>query len=192
MFLASFVACWHCAFEAQPGMNFLALASTVVTPHNHTVRIARNVSRRRCKYVQMVSSLGFLAPGISGSWSNYVQHALCWPNIIKYPCCQGQPFCSSHGKTVHLATAPGKPGTWLSLKKIAFPWRKVSLGNHHLWKKWRDSHGWASMTRRRAPNSQTPLLGTDTEGWTKNNPKASPGINMYTVYTILKFMVDFF
>ena len=48
------------------------------------------------------------------------------------------------------------------------------------------------MTRRRAPNSQTPLLGTDTEGWTKNNPKASPGINMYTVYTILKFMVDFF
>ena len=124
MFLASFVACWHCAFEAQPGMNFLALASTVVTLHNHTVRIARNLSRRRCKYVQMVSSLGFLAPGISGSWSNYVQHALCWPNIIKHPCCQGQPFCSSHGKTVHLATAPGKPGTWLNLKKI----------------KWRDSH----------------------------------------------------
>lgn len=90
VFLAS-LACWHCAFEAQPGMKFLALASTVVTPHNHTVRIARNLSRRRCKYVQMVSSLGFLAPGISDSWSNYVQHALCWPNIIKYPCC-ASPF----------------------------------------------------------------------------------------------------
>ena len=176
-----FRKCWHCAFEAQPGMNFLALASTVVTPHNHTVRIARNLSRRRCKYDQICANGIFTR--VSSPWYQRFMVKLCTTRslLTKYHQISmlRQPFCSSPGKTgVHLATAPGKPGTWLNLKKLPSHDARCHLGittygreGTHIWLGFHD--------QAPGPHRIAKLLCLEPilKGGQKNNPKASPGIN---------------